>query len=58
MLKTIATIILLVYIGSPIDFLPDAIPVFGTLDDATAGAIIAKLLTTNQTHKRRIVRHR
>lgn len=46
MTKFLSILILIVYIGSPIDIIPDAIPLFGTIDDSLAGAVIMQLLTT------------
>lgn len=34
----------LVGIASPIDLIPDALPLIGTLDDSAEGAIVAMLL--------------
>lgn len=52
-MKTIMALILVAYIVSPVDFLPDALPFVGTLDDATAGAIVAALLAPKKNSNRR-----
>lgn len=52
-MKTILSLILVLYIVSPVDFLPDALPLIGTLDDATAGAIVAALMAPKKSNRRR-----
>lgn len=51
-MKIIMVLLLLAYIVSPVDFLPDALPMVGTLDDATAGMLIVKLLTVRKGGRR------
>lgn len=52
-MKIIMALVLAAYIVSPVDVLPDALPFIGTLDDATAGAIVAALLAPKKKSNRR-----
>ena len=43
--KSLGVLIALVYILSPVDILPDAMPFVGTIDDATVGALLVKMFS-------------
>lgn len=43
--KTFGVLIAVAYIVSPVDFIPDAMPFVGTIDDATMGALLIKLFS-------------
>lgn len=51
-MRKLLGVLLLAYIISPIDAIPDAIPFIGTIDDGAAGAIALKLLTDKPAQKR------
>lgn len=44
------------YILSPVDFLPDAIPVIGTVDDGLAGILAGMVLNWGRQQKRGVQR--
>ncbi len=55
-MKFLFVLVCIGYVLSPVDFLPDAIPVIGTADDGLAGMLMGIVLNWGRQQQQVVVR--